>query len=313
MTLRYTLTCLLVFLAGCGDPAPEPQVVVAEAPVGKDVYMMYCAQCHGVDGDGKSLIQIDRPARSFLEGGFSFGNTVDAISKTTRSGIPGTPMPPFIKVLKREQISDVAMYIRSLAPTIKEATLDETEMVVQERPVVIRGMLPPIQDGLQLHPRGLLIGNPDGLSYEYRTDDVRLLAVRQGRFVIRTDWTGRGGTPLNPLGKIVVLIAGGNPEGMFVKEDGTPLRARLASTSVAGEQGTLRYELVDQSGSVVAGVVEICIPTTGVRTLIRQELEITTRQPITLLLPGDAQTPDSLDVPVGVTNRTIIHAAVGGS
>ena len=72
MSLRYPLTCLFVFLAGCGDPAPEPQVVVAEAPVGKDVYMMYCAQCHGVDGDGKSLAENEDIKEFYL--GFSEGN-----------------------------------------------------------------------------------------------------------------------------------------------------------------------------------------------------------------------------------------------
>lgn len=313
MSVRISFMCAILLLAGCSDPAPEPPVEVVEAPIGKDIYMMYCAQCHGIDGDGKSLIQIDRPARSFLEGGFSFGNTVDAISKTTLSGIPGTPMPPFIEVLKQQQIHDVALYVRSLAPTIQDASPDETEMVVGKRPVIVRGMLPPVQVGLQLHPRGLLIGNPDGLSYEYRTDDVRLLAIRQGKFVSRTDWTGRGGTPLDPLGKIVVLIDEGNPNGMFTEEDGTPLRAKLSSSSVFGELGSISYTIVDQEGTVVANVTETCRPTTGVRALINQQLEITAHYPFTLSLPAGTQTEDALIVSAGTSTRTIIHAAVGGS
>ena len=312
MYARISFTCTFLLVLGCSDPTPEPPVEIVEAPVGKEIYMMYCAQCHGIEGDGLSLIEIDRPARSFLEGGFSFGNTVDAISKTTRSGIPGTPMPPFIEVLKQQQIHDVALYIRSLAPIIQDATPDETEMVVGERPVVVRGMLPPIQHGLQLHPRGLLIGNPDGLSYEYRTDDVRLLAIRQGKFVSRTDWTGRGGTPLEPLGKIVVLVGRGDPNGMFIGEDGTPLHARLTSSCVFGELGTISYDLVDQAGTVVAGVTETCKPTTGVRALINQELVITAQLPISIVLPESAQTADSLAVPSGTSTHTIIHAAVGG-
>ena len=312
MNARTLCICAVLLLTGCSDPAPEPPLEVVEAPVGQKIYMMYCAQCHGVDGDGKSLIEIERPARSFLEGGFSFGNTVEAISKTTRSGIPGTPMPPFIEVLKQQQIHDVALYIRSLAPIIQDATPDETEMVVGERPVVVRGMLPPVQHGLQLHPRGLLIGNPDGLSYEYRTDDVRLLAIRQGKFVSRTDWTGRGGTPLEPLGKIVVLVSRGDPAGMFIGEDGTPLHARLSSSSVFDELGTISYDLVDPGGVVVASVTETCRPTTGVRALIYQQLEITTQLPISIVLPESAQTADSLAVPSGTSTHTIIHAAVGG-
>ena len=311
MYARISFTCGFLLFLGCSDPATEPAVEIVEAPVGKEIYMMYCAQCHGIKGDGLSLIEIDRPARSFLEGGFSFGNTVDAISKTTRSGIPGTPMPPFVEVLKQQQIHDVALYIRSLAPIIQDATPDDTEMVVGESPVVVRGMLPPAQHGLQLHPRGLLIGNPDGLSYEYRTDDVRLLAIRQGRFVTRTDWTGRGGTPLEPLGKIVVLVGAGNPSGMFAMEDGSQLHARLTNSSVFGELGTISYNLIDQGGFVVARVTETCRPTTGVRTLINQQLSITAQQSIKLTLPDGAQTDDALGVPIGETTLTIIHAAVG--
>lgn len=312
MYARIYFTCVFFLVLGCSDPAPESTVEIVEVPVGKEIYMMYCAQCHGIEGDGKSLIEIDRPARSFLEGGFSFGNTVEAISKTTLSGIPGTPMPPFIEVLTQQQIHDVALYIRSLAPTIQAATPNETEMVVQERPVVVRGMIPPVQPSLQLHPRGLLIGNPDGFSYEYRTDDVRLLAIRQGQFVSRTDWTGRGGTPLKPLGKIVVLVNGGNPNGMFTMEDGAPLHARLTSSSVFDERGTISYDLVDQTATVVAGVTETCKPMPGVRALINQELVINAQVPITVVLPEGAQTSDSLSVSIGTSTLNIIHAAVGG-
>ena len=252
--------------------------------------MLYCASCHGIEGDGKSLIAIDRPARSFIDGGFSFGNTIEALSKTTRSGIPGTPMPPFIEVLNDDQITLVAQYVQSFAPTAKAPTSDETEMVVVDRPVVVRGMLPPVQDELQLHPRGLMIGNPDGLSYEYRTDDVRLLAIRQGKFVQRTDWTGRGGTPLLPIGKIVVLVDGGNPSGMFETAQGVPLYAKLRSTSVAEPLGIVRYDLVDDEGIVHASVRETCSPTTGVRTLINQHLAIDASVPIRLNLPSSTQT-----------------------
>ena len=145
--------------------------------------MLYCAQCHGAAGNGEATIAIDRPARSFIDGGFSFGNTVHAISKTTSSGIPGTPMPPFVDLLSPKQIKQVAVYVRSFAPTIQEATPDETEMKVLTTPLVARGMLPSLGDGLPMYPRGLMIGNPDRFSYEYSADPVRLLAIRQGNFL----------------------------------------------------------------------------------------------------------------------------------
>jgi high-affinity iron transporter len=167
MKLIAFVTFYLVLIAGCND-ASQPQEIAAEkAPTeqtGENTYLMYCAQCHGASGDGMGLLKLDRPARSFIDSGFSFGNTVHAISKTTSSGIPGTPMPPFSDVLTKKQIEDVATYVRSFVKTIKEVSASETEMIVEERPLVARGMIPPINDACALHPRGLIIGNPDGFT-----------------------------------------------------------------------------------------------------------------------------------------------------
>ena len=88
-------------------------------------------------------------------------------------------------------------------------------MVVTDRPRVFQGILPPIAEGLPLRPRGLLVGLPGGLSFELRTDDLRLLGVRSGGFITRTDWTGRGGTPGRPTGQIRYLFAKGNPQPLF--------------------------------------------------------------------------------------------------
>jgi len=270
--------------------------------------MMYCASCHGQNGDGKGLIELDRAARSFIDGGFSFGNTIEAIAKTTRSGIPGTPMPPFAELLTTEEIILVVEHVRQFAPSLKEVTPNETEMVVDERPAVVRGMIPPIQDGLQLHPRGLLVGNPDGFSYEYRVDDVRLLAIRQGKFVERTDWGGRGGSPLKPLGLVVVLVENGNPNGMFRSMDGSPLRAKLKSTNVSNPFGTVQYDLLDAEGTLYATISETCSPTTGPRALVEQHLSIRAQAPFLIKTPTTATMDAGDSIPLGTHTRTLIHA-----
>ena len=51
-------------------------------------------------------------------------------------------MPPFVDVLSAEQITLVSQYIRIFAPTLKEATAKETEMIVLDTPLVARGMIP---------------------------------------------------------------------------------------------------------------------------------------------------------------------------
>ena len=301
------------FLYGCSDPPTEQTVHQQEMQTqsSEEIYMMYCAQCHGTKGDGQAMIHLDRPARSFIDGGFSFGNTVEAIAKTTRSGIPGTPMPPFGELLTEEEIILVVKHVRQFAPTLKEALPNEMEMVVGNKPAVVRGTIPPIQDGLQLHPRGLLVGNPDGFTYEYRADDVRLLAIRQGQFVERTDWTGRGGTPLKPLGLVVVLVENGNPNPMFFSKDGTQLFTKLKSTNVMNSFGTLGYDIVNDQGKLFATVSEICTPTTGLRTLIEQKLTMDVKEQFQMNIPSSSTMDADPQVSLGNQTRIIIHAARG--
>lgn len=311
MRITVTLISIAFFLSACNDPPPNSVQEIVQIQSGEEIFALYCAQCHGFEGDGKGLIELDRPARSFVDGGFSFGNTVEAIVKTTRSGIPGTPMPPFADILSQEEIAKVATHVRQFSPTMKDATPEETEIIVTTRPSVVRGMIPPIKEGLKLHPRGLLVGNPDGFSYEYRVDDVRLLAIRQGRFVERTDWTGRGGSPLKPIGKVVVLVDEGNPNAMFVNADGALLRAKLKSTVVSGPVGVIRYDLVDNHGKIYATISETCRPTTGARALIEQLLTIESFESIQITLPTTATTDDQTTISPGNHTRTIIHAARG--
>jgi len=305
----FALSSALLY--GCSDSPTEQTVHQQEAQTQSsvEIYMMYCAQCHGVKGDGQAMIQLDRPARSFIDGGFSFGNTVEAIAKTTRSGIPGTPMPPFGELLTDEEIILVVKHVRQFAPALKEVLPNEMEMVVGNKPAVVRGTIPPIQDGLQLHPRGLLVGNPDGFTYEYRADDLRLLAIRQGQFVERTDWTGRGGTPLKPLGLVVVLVENGNPNPMFFSKDGTRLYTKLKSTNVMNSFGTLGYDIVNDQGKLYATVSEICTPTTGLRTLIEQKLTMDVKEPFQMNIPSSSTMDADPEVSLGNQTRIIIHAA----
>jgi mono/diheme cytochrome c family protein len=191
--------CLLVLAALAA--AASAQV---DAPA---LFATNCAKCHGLDGSGTGPAVLDRPARNFKEGGFSFGNTPEVIARTIAHGIPGSPMPTFEGALSDAQLQALAAYVVTLGPPVKEVSEAETLMHVTDRPLVVRGILPPLEEGGKLIPRGLLIGTPDGLTFEYAADDVRLLAVRQGDFVKRTDWGERGGTPLEPLGRVVWAAA----------------------------------------------------------------------------------------------------------
>lgn len=194
------------------DAAPVATVVVAD-PVSsahpeassptRALFVANCAQCHGEKGDGEGVTQLDRKARSFLDGGFSYGNTKDAILRSITHGIPGTPMPPFEKALTEAQRVELAQYVIAFGPDQIVVDPSESEIVVTDRPVIVRGKLPPIYEGEPEIARGLAIGLPDGFTFEYRTDDVRFVGARAGRFVNRADWGERGGTALEMLGQRV--------------------------------------------------------------------------------------------------------------
>jgi hypothetical protein len=93
------------------------------------------------------------------------------------------------------------------------------------------------------------------MSFEYRIDDVRLLGLRQGDFCERTDWVGRGGTELKPLGQVVHLMENGDPRPMFWR-DSKALETRMLGTWVRGPEAGVRYRLRTEAGGTLADVEE---------------------------------------------------------
>ncbi|MEM7309936.1 MAG: c-type cytochrome [Planctomycetota bacterium] len=235
-------------------PSSAAQEIDADA-----LFQTNCASCHGEKGDGDGWTQLDRPARSFRDGGFSYGNTPDALFRTITYGIPGTPMPSFESSLSEPQREALAAHVVSLGPPIEAVDPEQTVLAVADKPVFVRGYLPPIADGLKPVPRGLLLGRPEGFTFEYRADDVRLLGLRQGGFVDRRDWTGRGGTALQPLGRVVHLVEDGAPRAPFRLAGFGPLAAKLRSTWIDAQAGGLSYEL-RADGAAVARVREVPAP-----------------------------------------------------
>jgi hypothetical protein len=219
------------------------------------LFVQQCASCHGETGDGRGWTELDRPARSFRDGGFSYGNTPKAIFRTLTTGIPGTPMPGFDLSVSEEERKALAEYVITLGPPLPQVERSDTIMELGEDPVIVRGMLPPIASGATAHTRGLLIGMPSGMSFEYRIDDVRLLGLRQGDFCERTDWVGRGGTELKPLGQVVHLMENGDPRPMFWR-DSKALETRMLGTWVRGPEAGVRYRLRTEAGGTLADVEE---------------------------------------------------------
>lgn len=266
----------LFLLGACGGRAaqtPEPPEAtspsesqdseptsVVDPTTGAELYAVHCALCHGEDGDGQGIVPLDRPARSFRDGGFSFGNTPEAIFRTVSNGIGGTPMPGFAAALGEEERRAVVAHVLTLMPEQVAVVPGSTVLAVHDRPQVARGSFPPVAEGLPMSARGLLVGGLDGLSFQYDATDLRLLAVRLGDFVDRKDWENRGGDALVPLGKPIFLFEGGDPGAMWHLSSVTaamqPLRAELLASEVMGGRASVEYALVDEDGVRLAVVRE---------------------------------------------------------
>ena len=256
MNAKITLTTAL--LAGLALSAQDPLQpdLPDDLKAAHATFVELCAPCHGVNGDGKGPTELDRPARSFADGGFSFGNTSAALFRALRSGIPGTPMPAVAGQVSDERLRELARLVQFLGPGGEPELPKGTELVVGDRPLIVRGHFPALEGEETDVIRGLLIGEPSGMSFQYASDDVRLLTVRLGGFIDRADWGGRGGTPLQALGKVIYSPRDPLRPSAWRRADDGYLRPRLRATSTAEGRAQIEYELVDSKGAVLATCVE---------------------------------------------------------
>ena len=270
-----TLACVLIACSdqttpasttesGTQNPETGTHVVTDSAPAddpeGAVLYGANCALCHGEKGDGQGIVPLTRPARSFLEGAFSFGNTQVAVTRTITNGIGGTPMPGFGAQLSAAEIQTLAGYVIAFGPEQDIPLESATVLHVVDRPQVVRGGLPPIQEGLAVVPRGLLLGGTDGMSFQYDAESVRLLGVRQGDFVKRKDWGNRGGDLLEPLGTLIHVVDRGDPKSMWQLGSllgGTmDVNLKLRATEVSDGQAWIEYSVLDGNGKEFMAIRE---------------------------------------------------------
>ncbi|NMO14031.1 c-type cytochrome [Pyxidicoccus fallax] len=131
-----TLAALTLAVACRSKPAPtfEPlkladgrMVPAATLSRGHAVYTHYCASCHGEAGDGQGPAGRGmRPVpRSFRQGLFKFGGvaagelpTDDALKRTLRRGLHGTPM--FAWDVPDADVDAVVQYLKTFSPRWRE-------------------------------------------------------------------------------------------------------------------------------------------------------------------------------------------------
>ncbi len=100
--------------------APAP-VLSYEAQQGRNIFMKYCAVCHGTEGkgDGFNAFNLDPKPRNLTDGAYMKTLTDDRLAQTIREGGRGVNrsslMPSWGARLTKNEILDVAAFVRTFA------------------------------------------------------------------------------------------------------------------------------------------------------------------------------------------------------
>ncbi|HXX02140.1 MAG TPA: c-type cytochrome [Candidatus Acidoferrales bacterium] len=80
---------------------------------GEEIYKGLCARCHGEKGDGKGVtyLYLDPAPRDLTKAAFMNSKPEDRFLQSLKSGVPGTSMPPWERVLTEEQRREVLAYV----------------------------------------------------------------------------------------------------------------------------------------------------------------------------------------------------------
>jgi mono/diheme cytochrome c family protein len=92
---------------------PFPEELVGDYQQGRTFYRNNCADCHGLQGDGKgprSHFIFPKP-RNFTHSAAQASFSRAHLYEQVRSGINGSEMPAWGTVLDKQQIADVAEYV----------------------------------------------------------------------------------------------------------------------------------------------------------------------------------------------------------
>lgn len=126
--IRWLAVLALVASIGCGSDGRSQVLGGAEISAevlerGEELYIHYCATCHGIEGDGRgpSSPGLWPPPRDFRKATFKYAGTSgqglptdEALARIVRGGLAGTAMLPWD--VPDGELYPILHYIKSFSP-----------------------------------------------------------------------------------------------------------------------------------------------------------------------------------------------------
>jgi mono/diheme cytochrome c family protein len=233
MTSRLmTRVCLVVLVAAwCVALARSTRVIAQDVGTqpqrdsGKTLYLKYCSQCHGENGDGEGYAAPHlRPRpRNFTTGMFKIRTTPNGALPThqdlvniIRRGMPYTSMPAWPS-LTDQQVSDLAYFITTFSPDFSNKEKTPQPVPIPSAP---RATKESVELGKKLYEEtGCLkchgtFGRGDGSSAPTLKDDwdrpIRPADLAQS-------WTFRGGSSREDIFRTLTTGLNGTPMATFAE------------------------------------------------------------------------------------------------
>jgi mono/diheme cytochrome c family protein len=238
-----SLVCLAALAAVVFFPAGEP--VRAQGPdvgteaqreAGKKLYLKFCSQCHGENGDGEGYAtpHLSPRPRNFTTGKFKVRTTVNGALPThqdlvniIRRGMPYTSMPAWPS-LTDDEVSNLAYFLTTFSPDFSNPEKAPKTVDLPKAPASTKET---VEAGKKLYEEtGCVkchgtLGRGDGPSAPTLADDwgfpLRPADLAQG-------WTLRGGSTREDIFRTMTTGFNGTPMPGFL--DALTVEQRWAIT-----------------------------------------------------------------------------------
>ena len=223
LLLRGTLAAWIVAVAvastGAGRAAAPDTGTDAQRNAGKKLYLKYCSQCHGDNGDGEGYAAVHlRPRpRNFTSGKFKIRSTPTGALPThqdlvnvIRRGMPYTSMPAWPN-FSDEDVSDLAYFITTFSPDFANPEKEPKPVQLPSAPKATKDTIAQgkklFEDNGCVKCHGTL-GRADGPSAPTLMDDwghpIRPADLTQS-------WTFRGGSSREDIFRSITTGLNGTP------------------------------------------------------------------------------------------------------